>query len=154
MNTNLGALRWMNSGTAAACYEVKALAPTLANLLYDPIMPERPLAAVLDWAETAAAPGSMAAFELSCLRSVLPAMVTAYVASHTYQLEPAGDRNEESDRLVLRDTGHGAVVGRIMMLLTEVVAPIHGEAGRELAQASRGDLARALFRIIDRINDQ
>src|SRR5690606_8958829 len=76
MNMNLDGLLWMNAATASACYEVKALAPALANLLYDPVMPDRPLAVVLDWAEVAIAPGSMAAFELSHLRAVLPAMVT------------------------------------------------------------------------------
>ncbi len=150
---NLDALRWRDSATASACYEIKALAPALTNLLYDPVMPDRPLSVVLDWAEVAIAPGSMAAFELSHLRAVLPAMVTAYIASHTYQLEPAG-RSGESDRLVLRDTGHGAVVARIMMLLTEIIAPAHGDEGREVGRASRSDLARALFRIIDRIKQQ
>jgi len=38
-----------------------------------------------------------------------------------------------------------------MMLLTEVIAPAHGAAGRELAQESRSDLARHLFGVIDRI---
>jgi hypothetical protein len=153
MNINLNGFGWMNAATASACYEIKALAPALANLLYDPVMPDRPLAILLDWAEVAIVPGSMAAFELSRVRAVLPAMVTAYIASHTYQLEPA-DRSGESDRLVLRDTGHGAAVARITMLLTEVVAPAHGDEGRQVGQASRSDLARALFRIIDRIKQQ
>jgi hypothetical protein len=109
---------------------------------------------VLDLAEIATVPGSMAAFELSHLRTVLPTMVTAYIASHTYQLEPAADRSGESDLLVLRDTGHGAAVARIMMLLAEVVAPALGDEGQELGQASGSDLARALFRIIDRIKQQ
>ena len=151
MIANLGALRWASPAVASACDEVKDLAPALGSLLYDPAMPEPSLQVLLDWAEIAADPASMRAFELSRLGRVLPAMVRAYIASHHYRLERATGQDQESDRLVLHDTGNGAVVGRVMMLLTEVIAPAHGTAGRQLAQESRSDLARHLFGVIDRI---
>ena len=113
----------------------KDLAPALGSLLYDPAMPEPSLQILLDWADIAANPASMRAFGLSRLGRVLPAMVRAYIASHHYRLERAADQDQESDRLVLHDTGNGAVVGRVMMLLTEVIAPAHGAAGRR-ARAS------------------
>ena len=151
MSARLDALRWMNSGAVSACYEVKDLAPALSNLLYDSVVPELPLNQLLDWAEMAAVPGSMAAFELPVLRDALPAIVTAFIASHSYRLERATDEDREPDRLVLHDTGNGAVVGRIMMLITEVIAPVHGDKGRDLAHKSRSDLARNLHRIIEMI---
>jgi len=151
MSANLGALRWASPAVASACQEAKDLAPALGSLLYDPAMPEPSLQILLDWADVAADPVSMRAFELSRLGRVLPAMVRAYIASHHYRLERAAGQDQEPDRLVLHDMGNGAVVGRVMMLLTEVIAPAHGAAGRELAQASRGDLARHLFGVIDRI---
>ena len=114
-------------------------------------MPEPSLQVLLDWAEIAADPASMRAFELSRLGRALPAMVRAYIASHHYRLERATGQDQESDRLVLHDTGNGAVVGRVTMLLTEVIAPAHGTAGRQLAQELRSDLARHLFGVIDRI---
>ena len=154
MSARLGALRWMSSDAVSAFYEVKDLAPALSNLLYDPVVPERSLNQVLDWAEIAADPGSMSAFELPVLRDALPAIVTAFIASHSYRLERAADQDRESDRLVLHDTGNGAVVGRIMMLITEVIAPVHGDEGRDLAHESRSDLARNLHRIIEMIGDQ
>lgn len=149
MSVNLSA-HWANPAVAEACREVKALAPALINLLYDPVMPEKPLGAVLDWAELAAIPGSMSAFELPLLRDVLPALVTAFIASHTYSLRAAG-KDRGSVRLILRDTGHGAVVGRIVMLITEVIAPAHGDDGREVARESRSDLAQSLFLIVEQI---
>ena len=151
MSANLGALRWASPAVASACYEVKDLAPALGSLLYDPAMPEPSLQVLLDWADIAADPASMRAFELSRLGRVLPAMVRAYIASHHYRLERAKGQDQEFDQLILHDTGNGAVVGRVMMLLTEVIAPAHGAAGRELAQVSRSDLARHLFGVIDRI---
>ena len=154
MSADHGALRWMSSGAASACYELKDLAPGLSNLLYDPVVPERPLNQLLDWAEIAATPGSMLAFELLALRDALPAIVTAFIASHSYRLERTAGDDCEPDRLVLYDTGNGAVVGRIMMLITEVIAPVHGDEGRDLARESRSDLARNLHRIIEMIADQ
>jgi len=148
MSANLGALRWASPAVASA---FKDLAPALGSLLYNPAMPEPSLQVLVDWADIAAAPASMRAFELSRLGRVLPAMVRVYIASHRYRLERAEGQDQESDRLILHDTGNGAVVGRVMMLLTEVVAPAHGAAGRELAEASRSDLARHLFWVISRI---
>jgi hypothetical protein len=149
MSATLGALRWASPAVAGACYEVKDLAPALGTLLYDPAMPEPSLQVLLDWVDVAADPTSMRAFDLSRLGRVLPAMVRAYVASHHYRLERATGQDQESDRLILADTGNGAVVGRVMMLLTEVIAPAYGAAGRGLAQTSRSDLARHLFGVID-----
>ena len=40
------------------------------------------------------------------------------------------------------------------MLITEVIAPVHGDEGRELAHELRSDLARNLHRIIEMIGDQ
>jgi hypothetical protein len=151
MSATLGALRWTSPAVASACNEVKDLAPALGSLLYDPAMPEPSLQILLDWAEIAADPASMRAFELSRLGRVLPAMVRPYITSHHYRLERATGQDQDADRLVLHDMGNGAVVGRVMMLLTEVIAPAHGAAGRELAQESRSDLARHLFGVIDRI---
>lgn len=151
MSANLGALRWTSPAVAGACHEVKDLAPALGSLLYDPAMPEPSLEVLVDWADIAADPASMQAFDLCCLGRVLPAMVRAYIASHHYRLERAAGQDQDADRLILHDTGNGAVVGRVMMLLTEVIAPAHGAAGRELAQESRSDLARHLFGVIDRI---
>ena len=138
MSARLGALRWMSSDAVSACWEVKDLAPALSNLLCDPVVPERPLNQLLDWAEIAADPELMAAFELLALRDALPAIVTAFIASHSYRLERDADEGRESDRLVLHDTGNGAVVGRIMMLITEVIAPVHGDEGRDLAREFEG----------------
>ena len=154
MSARLGALRRMSCGALSACHEVKDLAPALSNLLYDPVVPERPLNQLLDWAEIAADPDLMAAFELLALRDALPAIVTVFIASHSYRLERAADEDRESDRLVLHDAGNGAVVGRIMMLITEVIASVHGDAGRDLAHELRGDLARNLRSIIEMIGDQ
>jgi hypothetical protein len=151
MIANLGALRRASPAVASACYEVRGLAPALGSLLYDPVIPEPSLQILLDWADIAADPASMRAFALSRLGRVLPAMVRAYIASHHYHLERATGQDQDADRLVLHDMGNGAVVGRVMMLLTEVIAPAHGAAGRELAQESRSDLARHLFGVIDRI---
>ena len=123
MSANLGALRWTSPAVASACNEVKDLAPALGSLLYDPAMPEPSQQILLDWADVAADPASMRAFELSRLGRVLPAMVRAYIASHHYRLERATGQDQVSDRLVLHDMGNGAVVGRVMMLLTEVIAP-------------------------------
>ena len=99
MSANLGALRWASPAVASACHEVKDLAPALGSLLYDPAMPEPSLQVLLDWADIAADPASMRAFELSRLGRVLPAMVRAYIASHHYRLERAAGQDQEFDRL-------------------------------------------------------
>jgi hypothetical protein len=105
---------------------------------------------LLEWSDDLAAQDSLEAFALPRLRTVLPPMVTAFIASHTYSVERAAGK-ASSDRLVLHDRGNGAVVGRIMMLLTEVIAPAHGDDGRAIGEASRGDLGAQLFRIATRI---
>jgi hypothetical protein len=130
--------------------EVQELAPWLSGLLYNPVVPDRPLHDLLEWAEAAAVPGSKAAFRLPQLRAVLPALVRVFIASHTYRLEP-GPNPGDDRRLVLDDTGHGRVVTRIMALATEVIAPLHGEEGRILGESARRDLAENLSKIIEMI---
>jgi hypothetical protein len=141
---------WSVPGAAAALVEVQALAPRLSSLLYDLAVPERSLHALLDWAEAAVEPGSLAAFELPRLQAVLPAMLTVFIATHTYRMADLGD----GPALVLDDTGHGSVVARIMALSTEVIAPLHGEEGRHLGETSRRDLGENLMKIIETIERQ
>jgi hypothetical protein len=151
MSANLGLLRWYSAAVAAACYDVRDLAPALGSLLYEPAVPERSLQTLLDWADVAADPATMGAFELTSIRAVLPAMVEAYVATHTYRFEASADQTKAPDRLILEDAGYGAVIARIMMLLTEVIAPVHGSKGRACAEESRSDLAEQLFAQVDRL---
>ena len=155
MSARLGALRWMSSDAVSAFFEVKDLAPALSNLLYDPVVPERSLNQLLDWAEIAADPGfdvrlrTARSFGMRCRRSsppLSPATAIGWSVTRTRTGNPTG--------LSLHDTGNGAVVGRIMMLITEVIAPVHGDEGRDLAHESRSDLARNLHRIIEMIGDQ
>jgi hypothetical protein len=104
---NFAVKLWSVPGAAAALVEVQALAPRLSSLLYDLAVPERPLHALLDWAEAAVEPGSLAAFELPQLRAVLPAMLTVFIATHTYRMADLGD----GPGLVLDDTGQEAWSG-------------------------------------------
>jgi hypothetical protein len=135
---------WSVPGAAAALVEIQALAPTLSSLLYDLAVPERPLHALLDWAGAASEPGSLRAFELPKLRAVLPSMLSVFIATHTYRLVEVGD----GPGLVLDDTGHGRVVGRIMALTTEIIAPLHGDEGQRLGESSRRDLGEQLMKIV------
>ena len=96
MSANLGALRWTSPAVAGASHEVKDLAPALGTLLYDPAMPEPSLQILLDWADVAADPTSMRAFDLPRIGRVLPAMVRAYIASHHYRLERAAGQDQDA----------------------------------------------------------
>jgi hypothetical protein len=51
----------------------------------------------------------------------------------------------------LDDTGYGGLVGRIMALVTEFIAPLHGEEGRRLGETSRRDLGERLMKIVKTI---
>jgi hypothetical protein len=140
-----GLLRWAGPETAAAYYELCALAPQLAGLIYCRSMPEKPLSVVLDWSEDIVSPHCPDAFCFNRLREVLPALVTAFVAAYTYSRgEGWGTSN---DVVELYDAGCGGVVAMALPLAGLIAVALHGEERRALAAASRDDLAATLSRI-------
>jgi hypothetical protein len=140
-----GLLRWADPETAAAFYDLRDLAPQLSRLIYCGPMPERPLSIVLDWSEAVASPDCSEAFRLDRLRDVLPALVRAFVASHTYARAERWDSG--GDIVELYDAGCGSVVGRVLPLAGLIAVSLHGDAGRALVEASRAELADTLARI-------
>ncbi len=139
-----GLLRWADSETAATYYDLRELAPQLAGLIYCRSMPERPLAVVLDWSDAVVSPDCADALCLDRLREVLPALVTAFVAAHTYA---RGERWDAGNDVVeLYDAGCGGVVAKALPLVGLIAVALHGDGGRALAAASRSDLADALSR--------
>ena len=137
--------RWLAPAVAAAVLEIGDLAPRLAGLLQVAAIPDRTVKAVLDWSELVADADAGSPFSLDRLRTVLPALVTAFVGAHTYSQAGPG---EDGDRCVdLHDQGCGGLVGAVMSRLELIAAELYGEAGRRLAEATRGALADDLDRI-------
>ena len=138
-------LRWADPETAAVWYTLGDLAPQLSGLLYCGSMPEKPLSVLLDWSEMLMSEDCAAAFGLDRLAQVLPALVRAFVAAHTYARAERWDSGR--DVVELYDTGCGSVVGRALGLAGLIAMAMHGDAGRELVEASRAELAETLARI-------
>ena len=138
-------LRRADPETAAAWYTLRDLAPQLSGLLYCGSMPEKPLSVLLDWSEALVSEDCAAAFGLDRLGEVMPALVRAFVASHTYARAERWDSGR--DVVELYDTGCGSVVGRAMALAGLIAMALHGDAGRGLVEASRAELAGTLARI-------
>ncbi len=137
-------LPWTDPETAAAWSDLRHLAPRLSGLIYCGPMPDRPLAVLLDWAE-AVGSGCSDAFAIDRLRAVLPALVGAFVASHTYSTAERWDSG--GDVVELYDAGCGALVGRVLPLTGLLAVALHGDEGRALVEASRAELAGTLARI-------
>ena len=138
-------LRWADPETAAAWYDLRDLAPQLSGLLYCGSMPDQPLTVLLDWSEALVSQDCSAAFGLDRLGEVLPALVRAFVASHTYARAERWDSGR--DVVELYDTGYGSVVGRALPLTGLIAVALHGDEGRGLVEASRAELAGTLARI-------
>lgn len=137
-------LRWSDPETAAAWYDLRDLAPRLSGLIYCAQMPDRQLSVLLDWSE-AVASDSADAFAIDRLRAVLPALVPAFIASHTYRRAERWDSG--SGVVELFDEGCGSVVGRVLPLAGLIAIALHGDDGRALVEASRAELAGTLARI-------
>ena len=148
----LNLLRWADRATAAAYYDLRDLAPQLSGLINSAAMPEAPLSVVLDWAEAVIAPEPGAAFTLERLGEVLPALVTAFLASHTYASEER--REGGGDVIDLHDAGCGTVVGQVLPLTSRIAMALHGDEGRTLVQATQTDLTGSLCRIAEMIRGQ
>lgn len=133
-------LRWADPETAALYFALRDMAPELAGLIYCRSMPEARLATLLDWSELVGTKDGSDAFAIDRLRDVLPALVTAFVASHTY-------RPADGDIVELYDAGCGSVVGRVLPMTALIAIALHGEDGRALAEAAQADLAGTLGRI-------
>ncbi|MFO1144831.1 MAG: hypothetical protein U1E59_21125 [Amaricoccus sp.] len=84
-------LRWAGPETASAWYDLRCLAPQLSGLIYCAPMPDGPLSILLDWSDAVGSDCSDA-FAVERLRAVLPALVRALVASHTYSRSERGQR--------------------------------------------------------------
>ena len=138
-------LRWADAETAAAWFELRDLAPQLSGLIYCGPMPDEPLSVLLDWSEAVVAPDCSDAFTVDRLRAVLPALVRAFVASHTYARAERWDSGR--DVVELYDAGCGSVVGRVLPLTGLIAVALHGDEGRALVEASRAELAGTLARI-------
>ena len=133
-------LRWADPETAAAYFALRDIAPQLAGLIYCRSMPDARLATLLDWSELVGTKDGSDAFALDLLRDVLPALVTAFVASHTY-------RPADGDIVELYYAGCGAVVGRVLPMTALIAVSLHGTEGRALAEAAQAQLAEILGRI-------
>jgi hypothetical protein len=137
-------LRWAGPETASAWYDLRGLAPKLSGLIYCAPMPDGPLSILLEWSEAVGSDCSDA-FAVERLRAVLPALVRAFVASHTYSRSERWDSG--SDVVELHDAGCGSVVGRVLPLTGLIAVALHGDEGRALVEASRAELAGTLARI-------
>jgi hypothetical protein len=138
-------LRWADAGTAAAWYDLRELAPRLSGLMYSTTIPDQLVSVLLDWSEAVTAPDCSEAFTLDRLRAVLPALVRAFIAGHTYALGERWDTG--GDVVELYDTGCGSMVGRAMGLAGLMATALHGAEGRELVEGARAELASTLSRI-------
>ena len=137
--------RWLGPAAANACFELRDIAPLLSSLLYVPAMPDRTLQVILDWSETAGAHDAGPAFALDQLRTVLPALVTAFIASHTYTR--SDQSNSSGPCIDLHDQGCGSLVGTVISHLGTIAVALHGDDGRRLAGAAQSDLVEHLGRI-------
>lgn len=147
MNRNL--FHWADPATVGVYVEMRNLAPELSSLMYCAAMPERSLATVLDWSETVTDLDPGPAFSVERLREVLPALVVAFVASHTYELQER--REGDGDVINLYDAGCGTLVGEVMGLTGLLAIALHGEPGRALVESARRDLAGNLLKISERV---
>ena len=137
--------RWLGAAAANACFELRDIAPRLSSLLYVPAMPDRTLQVLLDWSEIVTGEDTGSAFTLERLRIVLPALVTAFIASHTYA---RSDQSENDGPCIdLHDHGCGSLVGTVISHLGTIAVALHADDGRRLAGAARSDLAEHLGRI-------
>jgi hypothetical protein len=107
-------------------------------------MPDGPLSVLLDWSEAVKSSDDTAAFGIERLRDVLPALVRAFVFSHTYA---RSERDGGNDAVDIFDAGCGSVVSRVLAFTRLIAAAMHGEEGRALVAASRAELAGALAHI-------
>lgn len=140
-------LRWSDPTTIGACCEIRDLAPQLSNLIYCAPMPDAPLEKVLVWSEIVTEADPEPAFSLDALRGVMPALVLAFVAAHTYSRdERSGGGGEVID---LYDAGCGSVVGRVMELAAIIAIAMHGDAGQRLVGAAHADLSDKLRSIAE-----
>lgn len=108
-------------------------------------MPDQPLSVLLDWSDAIVSQDCSAAFDLDRLREVLPALVCAFVASHSYATAERWDSGR--DVVELYNAGCGSVVGRVLPLTGLIAVALHGAEGLGLVEASRAELAGTLAHI-------
>ena len=142
-------LRWADAQTASVWFELRDLAPALAGLIHCPV-PDRHLQVVLEWADALALPDAGPALALDRLGEVLPAIVSAFVAAHTYAVAPPSADHGESLEVYDRD-GCGRVVGRVLPLVSILAVSLHGDAGERLVAAIHAELLGTLHRLWDMI---
>ena len=137
--------RWVSPAIAAAAFEIRDLAPRLSSLLYIRTLPDKTVQAILDWSEDAVSLDAGQAFALDRLRTVLPALITAFVGAHTYSRADPGE--DGGHCLDLHDQGCGVLVAAVRTRLELIAMALHGEEGRRLVAATHADLADHLDRI-------
>jgi hypothetical protein len=141
-------LRRTSLATAALYCDLRDIAPVLSGLTHSRTIPDTALQVILDWSDTVAAPDVDPPFELDRLRALLPALVVAFVAEHTYTCAgPDGG----GGCIDLHDEGCGALVADVMELTAAIAIVRHGADGRRLVEAARADLGRHLHRITELI---
>lgn len=139
-------LRLADLATVGVFVELRELAPQLSGLVYcAAAIPDKSLDTVLDWSAQIEAPDPARAFDLERLGMVFPALVAAFIASHTYV------RISDRDVLELYDIGCGRLTSKIMGLTAQIAMAHHGDRGRALVEAARDDLASKLSKISDLI---
>jgi hypothetical protein len=138
-------LRWADPEPAAARYDPRDLAPQLSGPLFCGPVPDQQQCVLLDWSEPLVPQDCSAAFGLDPLHGVLPALVRAFVASHTYAKAERWDSGR--DVVELYDVGCGSVVDRVLPLTGLIAVALHGDDCRGPVEASRAELAGTLARI-------
>ena len=137
-------LRWMSPATAAAYLELGELAPRLSGLLYSQTIPDSALQVILDWSEAVAATDETSSFDLDRLQALMPALVVAFIAEHSYA---CADPEGIGGCIDLYDEGCGALVDRVRWLIATIAVALHGDAGQHLVEDARADLGLRLNRI-------
>jgi len=122
------------------------LAPGFPRLIWNPCIPDRPLAVLLDWADRLDAEDPSAALELEALARVLPALNTAFLSCFTYAGLPACDPALHGRRvdLELTDRGDGHLVEQARGCARLLAAGLHGPAGVALVEHSDRALRDAM----------
>jgi hypothetical protein len=139
---------WADDPGAAARHDLQVMAPLLANLAYCPSLPDKTLGEILDWSDQLEQGDLADACSAARLQSVLPALTTAYLASHTYSME-VGENGDL--QLFLHDQGTGGLLAEFQGLLVMLALFDLGCEGKQLLQDARADFTAKLRKIASMI---
>lgn len=126
--------------------------PALGMLAFNAQLPDRSHAIILEWADDLDWGDGATVLDLPVLERVLPALLVALIACHSYSASPGVETNAEGAReggitLHVTDLGNGWLVAETLNAIAVIALALHGRAGDALIARTKADLDDKLAKL-------